>query len=192
MSSRPETPAFAGVTTGAGGIPVLETERLLLRAPSADDLDASTAMWSNPEVVRYIGGKPFTREEVWSRILRARGLWSMLGYGYWAVYDKASGRFVGDIGFADFHRDFTPSIEGIPEMGWVLDPWCHGRGYASEAVTAAIGWAEAELDAPEYSCIIDPDNRASINVALKAGFVESARTRYKGGRTLIFRRSARA
>lgn len=174
-----------------GVIPVLETERLLLRAPSADDLAASTTMWSNPEVVRHIGGKPFTREEVWSRILRARGLWSMLGYGYWAVYDKASGRFAGDIGFADFHRDFSPSIEGIPEMGWVLDPWCHGRGYASEAVTAAIRWAEAELDAPEYSCIIDPDNASSINVALKAGFVEAAKTRYKGGRTLIFRRSVR-
>ena len=87
MTSGPETPAFAGVTEGGDGIPVLETERLLLRAPSADDLDASTAMWSNPAVVRHIGGKPFTREEVWSRILRARGLWPMLGYGYWAVYD---------------------------------------------------------------------------------------------------------
>ena len=174
-----------------GGIPVLETERLRLRAPSADDLDASTAMWSNPEVVRHIGGKPFTREEVWSRILRARGLWSMLGYGYWAVYDKESGRFVGDVGFADFHRDFRPSIEGIPEMGWVLDPWCHGRGYASEAVKAAIRWAEAELDGSEFSCIIDPDNRSSINVALKAGFVRSAETLYKGGPTLIFRRAAK-
>ncbi|HEY9552053.1 GNAT family N-acetyltransferase [Allosphingosinicella sp.] len=189
MPSRTETPAFAGVTGGDGGIPVLTTERLLLRAPSADDLDASAAMWSNPEVVRHIGGKPFTREEVWSRILRARGLWSMLGYGYWAVYDRDSDRFVGDVGFADFHRDFTPSIEGIPEMGWVLDPWCHGRGYASEAVKAAIRWGEAELSAPEFSCIIDPDNRASIKVAEKAGFIQSAETTYKGGPTLVFRRS---
>src|SRR3546814_18541859 len=94
VPSRTETPAVAGVTGGDGGIPVLTTERLLLRAPSADDLDASAAMWSNPEVVRHIGGKPFTREEVWSRILRARGLWSMLGYGFWAVY-RSEGRRVG-------------------------------------------------------------------------------------------------
>jgi RimJ/RimL family protein N-acetyltransferase len=80
--------------TTRNGIPVIETDRLLLRAPSADDLAASTEMWSNPEVVRHIGGKPFTREDVWGRILRGLGLWSMLGYGYWAVYDKASGRFV--------------------------------------------------------------------------------------------------
>lgn len=172
-----------------GGIPVLETERLLLRAPSADDLAASTAMWSNPEVVRFIGGHAFTREEVWSRILRGLGLWTMLGYGYWAVYDKQSGRFVGDVGFADFHRDFTPSIEGVPEMGWVLDPWCHGRGYASEAVNAAIGWAEANLDATEQACIISPGNTPSINVARKAGFVEQARTSYKGDETIVFKRT---
>ena len=190
MTSGPETPAFAGVTESARAVPVIETERLLLRAPSADDLDASTAMWGNPAVVRHIGGKPFTREEVWSRILRARGLWSMLGYGYWAVYDKASGRFVGDVGFADFHRDFTPSIEGIPEMGWVLDPWCHGQGYASEAVTAAIAWGEATLDAREYACIINPDNAPSIKVAAKAGFEEQHRVAYKGDPILVFRRPA--
>ncbi|HEX8257865.1 MAG TPA: GNAT family N-acetyltransferase [Allosphingosinicella sp.] len=172
----------------AAGVPVLETERLILRAPGADDLDASTAMWSNPDVVRHIGGTAFTREEVWSRILRARGLWAMLGYGYWAVYERASGRFVGDVGFADFHRALQPSIEGVPEMGWVLDPWCHGRGYASEAVRAALDWAEQTLPAPEYACIIDPANAPSIGVALKFGFQQIAATEYKGGPTLVFRR----
>jgi RimJ/RimL family protein N-acetyltransferase len=172
-----------------GGIPVLETERLRLRTPSADDLDASTAMWGNAEVVHHIGGKPFSREEVWSRILRARGLWSLLGYGYWAVYERSSGRFVGDVGFADFHRDLTPTIEGQPEMGWVLDPWSHGRGYATEAVAAALAWADQRLSAPEYSCIIDPENAPSIRVALKAGFRETARTTYKGGATIVFHRA---
>ena len=102
---------------------------------------------------------------------------------------RQSGRFVGDVGFADFHRDFTPSIEGVPEMGWVLDPWCHGRGYASEAVNAAIGWAEANLDATEQACIISPGNTPSINVARKAGFVEQARTSYKGDETIVFKRT---
>jgi RimJ/RimL family protein N-acetyltransferase len=173
-----------------GVIPVLETERLQLRAPSADDLDASTLMWGNEGVVRHIGGKVFSREEVWSRILRARGLWAMLGYGYWAVYAKDSGRFVGDVGFADFHRAFEPSIEGIPEMGWVLDPWCHGRGFGGEAAKAALAWGEAQLGAREFSCIIDPENDASIRLALKLGFSEAARTLYKGSPILVFRRPA--
>ena len=147
-------------------------------------------MWGNENVVRHIGGKTFSREEVWSRILRARGLWAMLGYGYWAVYANESGRFVGDVGFADFRRALEPTIEGVPEMGWVLDPWCHGRGFASEAAGAAIAWAEAQLGAPEYSCIIDPENQASIRLALKLGFAQAARTLYKGSPILVFRRPA--
>src|SRR6476660_254127 len=125
----------------AGAIPVLETDRLRLRSPVPEDLAASTAMWSNPEVVRHIGGTPFTQEEVWARILRYRGMWSVLGFGFWSVEEKSSGRFVGDVGFGDFHRDLKPSIDGLPEMGWVLDPAFHGKGYASEAVGAAMQWA---------------------------------------------------
>ena len=174
--------------SGGEGIPVLKTERLRLRAPVITDLDASAAMWGNAEVVRYIGGKPSTREEAWARMLRAHGLWAMLGYGYWVVEEQASGRFVGDVGFADFRRDMQPSVEGVPEIGWVLDPWCHGRGYASEAVAAALGWADAHIEAPEYCCIIDPDNAASIRVAEKAGFRQSGRASYKGEPTLVFRR----
>lgn len=174
-----------------GAIPLLETERLILRAPDAGDLEASTAMWSNPQVVRHIGGRPFGREEVWSRILRARGLWAMLGYGYWAVYERGSGRFVGDIGFADFHRDFEPSIEGVPEMGWVLDPWCHGRGYASEAGQAAIGWIEASLPTADQACIIEPANALSLRLAVKFGFRQIGETSYKGNSILVFRRLAK-
>ncbi len=147
-------------------------------------------MWGNEDVVRHIGGRAFSREEVWSRILRARGLWAVLGYGYWAAYERDSGRFVGDVGFADFQREFEPSIKGVPEMGWVLDPWSHGRGFATEAVRAAIEWGEATLDVPEFACIIDPGNAPSIGLALKVGFREVARTSYKDSPILVFRRPA--
>ena len=61
-------------------------------------------MWADPEVTRYIGGRPFGVEEVWTRLLRYAGHWALLGYGYWAVIEKSSGRFVGEAGLADFHR----------------------------------------------------------------------------------------
>lgn len=145
-------------------------------------------MWADPVVTRHIGGRPSTREESWSRLLRYAGLWPLLGFGYWAVEDKATGRFVGDVGFADFQRDITPPFEGAPEAGWVLAPWAHGRGYATEAVRAALAWADAHLGGARAVCIIDSGNDASIHVATKCGFAEYARTLYKGGPAVLFRR----
>ncbi|RYE86364.1 MAG: GNAT family N-acetyltransferase, partial [Hyphomicrobiales bacterium] len=113
----------------------IETERLILAPHTRGDLEPLAAMWADPDTVRFIGGKPSTRQESWMRLLRYAGLWSILGYGYWAIHDKASGRFAGELGFADFGRDMTPSIAGIPEAGWVLAPWARSRGYASEALT---------------------------------------------------------
>ncbi len=112
--------------------PRLETPRLVLRAHEARDLDAVAALWSDPEVVRYISGTPFTRAESWSRILRYAGLWPIVGYGYWAVEERATGRFVGDVGLADFARELSPPIYETPEAGWVLSPLMHGKGYATE------------------------------------------------------------
>ena len=75
--------------------PELETTRLFLRQHRPDDYDDSAAMWADAAVVRHIGGRAFTREESWSRVLRYVGLWEWLGYGYWCVREYQTGRFVG-------------------------------------------------------------------------------------------------
>jgi RimJ/RimL family protein N-acetyltransferase len=69
---------------------LLETDRLIMRPHVRADFDDSFAMWSDPEVTRFIGGQPSTREETWSRLLRYVGHWTMLGFGYWAVRDKVA------------------------------------------------------------------------------------------------------
>lgn len=172
-------------------VPIIETARLTLRAHRAEDLDTCAAMWSSPIVTRYIGAKPSSRTDTWMRMLRYAGLWSMLGYGYWAVEERASSRFVGDVGLADFYRELTPSIRGIPEAGWVLDPACHGQGYATEALRAALAWADVNIMHDETACIIAPENVASIRVAEKAGYIERARTTYHNAPTILFMRSRR-
>ena len=172
----------------ASEVPVLETARLRLRAHRPDDHEACAALWADRDVTRHIGGRPFTAEETWRRMLASLGLWSMLGYGYWAVEEKASGRYVGDVGFADFRRDIDPSLLGMLEFGWVLSPAVHGRGYASEAVAAAMAWASAELPQMRAVCVIAPGNLASIRVAEKAGFREWRRTVYHGEPTIVFAR----
>lgn len=169
-------------------VPVIETARLRLREFRETDLAAQAATLGNPEIMRHVGGVPLSREETWRKMLAAPGLWAMLGYGYWAVERKQDGVYLGQVGFADFKREIEPSVEGVPEMGWIFAPHAHSRGYAGEAVAAALAWADAELDVPQLCCIIAPDNAASIRVAVRGGFVEAERTVYKGDPTLIFRR----
>ncbi|MBC6988186.1 GNAT family N-acetyltransferase [Hymenobacter sp. BT491] len=168
--------------------PVLETERLRLRGLQTQDLDEFLVMWSDPEFFRYLGGKPQKREEVWRRMIAQQGHWSLMGYGYWGVEEKSTGRFVGNVGFADFRRDLTPSIEGMPEIGWVLAPRVHGLGYATEAVQAALEWGEQHFEPKQIACIIDPDNAASLRVAHKFGFQEIARTTYNNEPILVLQR----
>ena len=168
-------------------VPVLETPRLKLRAHNVDDFPALLAMWSEEAVIHYIGGKRKPPDECWTRLLRYRGLWPLLGFGYWAVEEKASGRFAGDIGFGDFHRAIEPSIHGVAEMGWVLGPGFHGLGYASEAVAAALQWFDREGKGRSV-CIIDPANAPSLRLANKNGFREYCRTRFMGDEVILLER----
>lgn len=169
--------------------PTLETARLVLARHTPGHFEPLCAMWGDPEVVRHIGGTPSTPRESWMRMLSYRGLWSMLGYGYWAVTEKASGRYAGDVGFADFHRDMEPSIRGQPEAGWALCPWAQGRGYATEALTAALAWLDGTVRSERSVCIIAPGNLASIRVAQKLGYRDPAPARLNDKETLLYTRS---
>jgi RimJ/RimL family protein N-acetyltransferase len=172
--------------------PVIETARLTLRAHRLHDLAACAAMWADPEVTRYIGGRPASEQEVWFKLLRYAGLWVLLGFGYWAIEERASGKFVGELGFAEFMRDIEPSIRGVPELGWVLASSVHGKGYATEAVAAALAWGDAHLTASHTVCIISPGNVQSIRVAGKCGYQERQRTMYSGEPTILFTRQKKS
>ena len=175
-------------TLGQSPLPVIETERLRLRRHRVDDFEAFAALWADPEVVRFITGKPSTREESWGHYLRIAGSWSVLGFGFLAVEDKSTGAYLGDVGFHDARRDMVPSIEGIPEAGWVLSPSVHGKGFATEIVKAAHAWGDDHLQAEKSVCIISPENLASIRVAEKCGYAEAARTTYHGETVILFER----
>jgi RimJ/RimL family protein N-acetyltransferase len=172
-------------------VPPIETARLRLRAFRESDLEAHAAVMADPEVVRHLGGTPFSREDSWRRICTACGLWPLLGYGYWAVERRADGAYVGQAGFSDFKRDMQPSIEGMPEMGWIFAPFAQGQGYASEAVAAGLAWADEALPGREIAAIIDPGNAPSIRVAEKTGFSSPEDATYRGAPILLFRRRPR-
>ncbi len=168
-------------------VPILETERLRLRGHTLGDFEPLAAMWAEPAVVRYITGKPSTREESWARLLRYPGHWALLGYGFWVIEAKADGAVLGEGGFANFEREITPRFDA-PEQGWALNSAAHGQGYASEALTAMLAWGEAHFGRRDFVCMIAPENAPSIRLAQKHGYRETGRTSYKSEPTILFRR----
>lgn len=167
-------------------VPILDTERLRLRGHRLDDFKHCAAMWAEAKVTQYTTGKPLSGEESWRRLLGYVGHWSLLGFGYWVAEEKATGNFVGEIGFADYKRDLEPSLKDIPEIGWVLVSRAHGKGYATEAVRAALAWGDAHFVKARTACIISPENLASIRVAVKCGYREFARATYKERPTVMY------
>ena len=167
-------------------VPLLETERLRLRGHRLEDFSLLAALWADPLTTRYIGGKPCSEQESWSRLLRYVGHWALLGFGYWAVEEKSSGKFIGETGFANLKRNIEPSLGDTPEIGWVFAPDSHGKGYAAEAVRTVIAWGESHFARRETTCIIRPENLRSIHLAKKCGYRQVRSAMYEGSATLVF------
>ena len=166
----------------------IDTDRLSLRPHRAEDFEDMCAMWSDPGVTRFIGGHVLSPEDVWARMLRYAGGWALVGYGFWAIRDRASGAFVGETGFLNLRRELSPSFGARPELGFALVPSAHGKGLAGEAAGAVLAWADRKWPGGETVCMIAPENVASLRLARRLGYVEFARTAYKGEPVILHSR----
>lgn len=160
-------------------VPVLTTERLMLRGAEASDFEMSAAMWGDPDVVRHIGGQTRGPQDAWFTLCRMRGMWDLLGFGNWVVCERDTGEFLGEVGLANFMRGLEPDISHLPEAGWAYATHAHGKGYATEALQAVVDWADRVLRAPRIVCIIAPEHIASQRVAAKCGFRFVHMTKYR-------------
>jgi RimJ/RimL family protein N-acetyltransferase len=158
----------------------IESDRLILRQWRLDDFESYLELCQDPEVMRFLGGKTFDRLECWRHMAFMVGHWQLLGYGPWAVEEKATGRFVGRVGFLN--------PEGWPafELGWTLSHKFWGRGYATEAARRALGYGFDELDKDHVISLIDPKNTKSIKVAERLGERVEGKTDLLGREVLIY------
>jgi RimJ/RimL family protein N-acetyltransferase len=140
----------------------LHTERLLLRIPQAGDFDRYAELLGNEEAARYIGGQ-LDPAAAWRRFLQMPGAWSVQGFGMFSVVEKSSGRWLGQIG------PWKPVGWPGNEIGWSLHPDAWGKGYATEAGTAAIDWAFDNLGWTDIIHCIHPQNVASQKLAARFG-----------------------
>ncbi len=163
------------------------TDRLILTPHTLADFPACAALWADPAVTRYIGGRAFTAEESWARVLRYAGHWALLGFGYWAIRERGIGAFVGEVGFADHRRSLDPPFGDDPEIGWALAVAGQGRGFAREAVRAVLAWGDVRFRRRTV-CMIHPQNERSLRLAGEVGYVAYAEGRYRDAPTILLAR----
>lgn len=172
-----------GGVTMSPMVPEITTPRLRLRAHQPQDLDPAARLWAMPAIYRYTIGEASDRSRTWGRLMIYRGMWEMLGYGYWAI--EHDGAYIGEAGIADFGRNgVPPRLDGLPEAGWVMDPAFHGQGLAQEALRAIMDWAL--LRHPHVFCMIDPENQPSLTLAKRIGFTQTDLITMDGEPNCIF------
>lgn len=157
------------MTVTAVRFPVLETERLVLRAPGGDDVPAVLDFFGSARA-RFYGG-PIGRAEAWRRFAGYAGQWMLRGYGFFAITARADGR---TLGLAGPHH---PVNYPEPEMAWLLThPRDEGQGYALEAVTRVLAHLFGDRGWASVVSYIDPGNGRSRTLARRLGAVPESGT----------------
>jgi len=141
---------------------VIETDRLLLRKPTIEDLDRWTEMMADPVASRYLGGV-IQAPIAWRILMQVRGAWELTGISMFSVVEKHRGLWVGRVG------PWRPLGWPGDEVGWGLHPDAWGKGYALEAAIASIDYAFDELRWESVVHCINPENRPSQALARRLG-----------------------
>jgi len=181
-------------------IPTLETERLLLRPPRADDIELLVKLGADADVMRYIGsGATYSRavaQEWLERLLEEAevGVPGPPGLPGWLVLIvKDSAEWAGLAGLkilASQHAEAI-GIDPVVEVGYRLAGGYWGQGYATEAARALLEYGFEDLGIPQITAIADVRNLASNRVLGKVGLI-CRKTYTLDGRAINFHSLSRA
>ncbi|MEI9903551.1 MAG: GNAT family N-acetyltransferase [Asticcacaulis sp.] len=142
--------------------PTLETERLILRPPVAEDFDGFCAFTGDAETMKHLGGV-VSPAVTWRIMTSVAGAWHLHGFHMFSVIEKASRAWIGRIGALYPHH--WPDRE----VGWGLISAYWGKGYAKEAAAASMDFVFDRLGWDHVIHTIAPDNQASAAVATRLG-----------------------
>ena len=146
----------------------VETARLLLRVPELGAAEALMGILWDPEVVEQKqvtlleppGGLDMALKNTRDMLRQ----WELRGYGQWTVIEKVTGHVIGCVGFYHPQRQWL----GV-DLGWVFQRSRWGRGFATEAATAALVWIWESTQVDRVVSLIAPDDARSIRIATKIG-----------------------
>ncbi|MGL4322008.1 MAG: GNAT family N-acetyltransferase [Paracoccaceae bacterium] len=162
-------------------IPVLTTDRLILREPREADFAAMLAFADSPRA-EFVG-RGTERKWVWRSHLANIGHWALRGYGFYSVDHKA-GEFIGRIGVI-CHDGWEE-----PELAWHLFDGFEGMGYAAEAAVAARDDYHARISKAPLVSYIDIANERSETLAKRLGAVLEKTLKDDEGEDHVYRHPA--
>ena len=158
--------------------PSLETERLVLRPPTAADAVDAGELLGDPVAMRFLGGTPVPAEHWHAVVAKWIARWQANGLGTFVVRLRDDGRFVGRVGILVWdtrtwtHETTSDAGEHAqPELGWALARAHWGNGYATEAARTVRDWVRRERGVGRLVSLIAPGNVASQRVAQRLGAV---------------------
>lgn len=160
-------------------IPTINTPRLTLRAMRTQDFARYAQIWSNRDVIRWVGGTPWDRARAWNSFLRNAGHWQVTGFGQWAVELHGSLEMMGQVGFFLAEQGLGEDFDSWPEAGWLLHPDAQGQGFGEEAACAAHDWFDRVITGP-LVCKIATCNARSLELARMLGYVPLRRIEMDG------------
>ncbi|MEM9844221.1 MAG: GNAT family N-acetyltransferase [Pseudomonadota bacterium] len=142
-------------------VPVLETERLVLRAPCMEDFNALADMLLGPRGKYY--GDCKTRDEIWGEFIQVTATWYLSGFGAWTAVDKATGEIQG------FFQIGAEPGDHEPELGYVVSQQAEGKGIAFEASSAVRDFALDRFELSSLVSYVDAENTRSVALANRLG-----------------------
>ena len=153
---------------------VIETDRLQMYRPRADDLESLFTMVAHPETRRFLGPTEASMADSFARLLRNAGSWTLYGYGTFMVRLRGQQGILGTCGIFRSWRGFGSAdgkgMDDVPEAGWIINAEHWGKGYAREAMEAALEWFDAEHGAQRTACMIEEGHVVSEKLAISLGF----------------------
>ena len=169
--------------------PFLVTERLELWLPQQADIQAMIDIVSDPHTGKFLGPAGNAADH-FTRFQRNAGSWFLHGYGGFMVRERGARAMIGNCGVFHSLRGLGADFDDMPEAGWIIANGYEGRGFAGEAMAAALEWFDSEYGRQRIVCMIEPGNTASIKLAGKLGFTETRRTNSPdGGDVVLFART---
>lgn len=150
------------------GLPwqILETKRCILRETIEADVDAFYRIYEEPSITAFMENLFADREEEIRYTADYRkNMYEFYGYGIWSVILKETGEVIGRAGL-DMRRGFEE-----PELGFVIGVLWQRRGIAEEVCRAILRYGEEELGFTRVQALTEQENRASLALLKKLGFV---------------------